>query len=924
MKKIRGKMQRQAAAVVSMSLIMSTPAMASGWMVNEKGWWFGTNAANTTWHANGWQWIDGNNDGVAECYYFDQNGYMIANGKTPDGYQVNADGQWVVNGAIQKKSSNTSTTPNEQNGSWIQNGSRWQWKNNDGSFRKNGWYWLDGNRDGVAECYYFDANGLMIANGNTPDGYTVNADGAWVSDNKVQTKKLTTGGGPGGGTTTSSAGTISSGGGGGGGSSSGGGGGSSSGSSSGTSSSSDSYMGKPGSGTANHPTTGNMGMMTSDEWAETEEAILAFKDANITSDMTDFEKEMKIIQWLAENCTYNKSVDRYDWTYATAYSCIIKGEAQCSGYADAFLQTAKLCGLTAKYVELPKSTHAIAAIKIDGNWYWIDETEADKESIGSFSPGSKFRSIAVGSTFIDCGAINMTDTQVGDMWSDPSTYSVKLNCTATKHGSQAAYNYFMYGFTPENKQEKTAKAIAEIEKTANTYKAAGKLLVEYTDAETTANQIYDYLKERIDRKDDDYSYCIVFSSKTEAKNAKNAICNKLNQKINNNCSGIIKNHENFGYTITDHGLDTKELGYVDGKFTYRSNDICYTINYIYNGYQIGTDSESVSKGTTVNYSIPDGFLYDRAAVEGNGSATVKEDSFTPYSNGVVINVTVKRPAKLNYTVNFVCGNSIISTDEGSAEAGSTVKYSLPTGWEFISAESSDEKSTIDGTAFTVNASGTVFTVYIRDINNMEDTTGKYTYILNYVYNGEVVSTSKRTATPNQTLHYGEYTDINGNQYVPISNCAGKDTYEVTITEDGQIVNIETTLIKASDETTTNETALTALANEELDAEAKAAASENADAKVETESTEAAVVKKAEAKTVTAETAAVEKEMAKNIEAETAAADAENATAKTEAVAEVTENAEEKTETAENVEVTAENTAAAVTESAGSDATEQRS
>lgn len=48
--------------------------------------------------------LDGNGDGVAECYYFDGNGYMLANTTTPDGYTVNADGAWTVNGVVQTKS----------------------------------------------------------------------------------------------------------------------------------------------------------------------------------------------------------------------------------------------------------------------------------------------------------------------------------------------------------------------------------------------------------------------------------------------------------------------------------------------------------------------------------------------------------------------------------------------------------------------------------------------------------------------------------------------------------------------------------------------------------------------------------------------------------------------------------------------------
>ena len=78
-------------------------AQAAGWQQNATGWWYGTNADNTTWYVNCWQWIDGNGDGVAESYCFDANGYLYTNTTTPDGYTVNADGAWTVNGVVQTK-----------------------------------------------------------------------------------------------------------------------------------------------------------------------------------------------------------------------------------------------------------------------------------------------------------------------------------------------------------------------------------------------------------------------------------------------------------------------------------------------------------------------------------------------------------------------------------------------------------------------------------------------------------------------------------------------------------------------------------------------------------------------------------------------------------------------------------------------------
>ena len=52
-----------------------------------------------------WQWLDLNSDGVYECYYFNVLGHMYKNGTTPDGYQVNKKGEWVVDDIVQRKSS---------------------------------------------------------------------------------------------------------------------------------------------------------------------------------------------------------------------------------------------------------------------------------------------------------------------------------------------------------------------------------------------------------------------------------------------------------------------------------------------------------------------------------------------------------------------------------------------------------------------------------------------------------------------------------------------------------------------------------------------------------------------------------------------------------------------------------------------------
>lgn len=73
-------------------------------------------------------------------------------------------------------------------GEWKQDAKGWWWDNGDGTYPKNAWQWCDGNGDGVSECYYFDGNGYCLMNTTTPDGYLVDANGAWVVDGKVQTQ----------------------------------------------------------------------------------------------------------------------------------------------------------------------------------------------------------------------------------------------------------------------------------------------------------------------------------------------------------------------------------------------------------------------------------------------------------------------------------------------------------------------------------------------------------------------------------------------------------------------------------------------------------------------------------------------------------------------------------------------------------------
>lgn len=820
---MRKKQLYKRAMIMSLAAAMAagsaTTAFAGQWEQDAKGWRFQT--GENAYHTNGWQWLDGNGDGIAECYYFGSDGYMAAATTTPDGYTVNADGAWTENGVVKTRDDRI-TVPN---GAWVRgegtNAGRWWWKNTDGSYPKNEWKWLDGNNDGIAECYYFDADGWCVLNGTTPDGFTVNADGAWMTGDAVARRPAKHGsaGGPGGGTGTSTASKSSNGSGGGGSHSSGGsssGGSSSSGSSSsgggssasgGSSSSGSSSGSDTNTGYVHDENYGNLGKMTSSEWAETKAAILAFKDENITDDMTDFEKEMKIIQWLCENCVYEQSED---WTMATAYSCIIGGRAMCDGYADAFLQTAKLCGLTVKFVERPG--HSFNAIKLDSHWYWVDVTFADKEHAGNSVPGgSATGSIPVGTTFIEYGAVNMTDDQVKNVEGSRDKYSVSLSATATTYDRNAVYDYYKYGLIPGRNDQKIAEADAAVETTIASYKADGKLAVDYTTVDDTVAKIVAYLSDRIDHKQADYGICVVFANEADAKNASN-IASKVNKQINAKYSGKgISWASGMKFTLPEENYyTTKKLAYTDGAIPYGKNAVGYTIRFVYDGTEISSVTGTTTKNQVIEgWNIPDGYEMDKVEVtSGSGSVLSGGTILSASADGTVFTVTLKKSGiddskkddtpvtEPNYTIRFVCNGEQVGEEKtGYAKPNTWVEYEIPEGYKYKEMSVDSAKGSGNGTQFILYQSGAVFTV---ELYRLDDAAEEYCYTTRYMYNGKLIAELNGTGKPNATIYIRQFETMDGKVYVPVGNgTAG--CYIAKLTKNNMVFEIETILQEQNDE-----------------------------------------------------------------------------------------------------------------------------
>lgn len=95
-------MKRKAITMLTTFMLaasMSMTSFAGTWEQAGNEWKYKNDDGT---YATSWQWIDG------KSYYFDGNGNM-AKATTVDGYTLNADGQWVVDGVVQTQGTATQT-----------------------------------------------------------------------------------------------------------------------------------------------------------------------------------------------------------------------------------------------------------------------------------------------------------------------------------------------------------------------------------------------------------------------------------------------------------------------------------------------------------------------------------------------------------------------------------------------------------------------------------------------------------------------------------------------------------------------------------------------------------------------------------------------------------------------------------------------
>ena len=100
----------------------------------------------------------------------------------------------------------------------------------------------------------------------------------------------------------------------------------------------------------------------------------------ITEDMSDYEKELSIHDYLVTNCVYSKTMSASpESPIYRAYGALVNKDAVCNGYAEAMYILLLCAGVEVEFVvgSTGDIDHAWNLVKLDGEWYHLDSTWDD-------------------------------------------------------------------------------------------------------------------------------------------------------------------------------------------------------------------------------------------------------------------------------------------------------------------------------------------------------------------------------------------------------------------------------------------------------------------------------------------------------------------------------------------------------------------
>ena len=174
-------------------------------------------------------------------------------------------------------------------------------------------------------------------------------------------------------------------------------------------------------------------------------AVVSDVLSGLEDDMSEFERELYLHDYLVKNCKYIENADdSVDDDPYTAYGCLVEQKAVCEGYTKAFQLLLKCCGIPSVTIkgsveESSVVDHIWNAVKIGGKWYHTDVTWDDTDDVNMYDCFNQTEEIFRKSHSFSPMLSESTEDELRDEDDTLIAFNIVIpKCTATK------YNYYRY------------------------------------------------------------------------------------------------------------------------------------------------------------------------------------------------------------------------------------------------------------------------------------------------------------------------------------------------------------------------------------------------------------------------------------------------------------------------------------------------
>lgn len=136
---------------------------------------------------------------------------------------------------------------------------------------------------------------------------------------------------------------------------------------------------------------------------EIKNVVSDFMYNNINSNMSEYDIELTIHDYLVSNTEYGHADEYYEDEHSP-YGALINHVAVCEGYAKAYELLSICCGLESKlvYGTTSNGNHVWNISKIDGEWYQVDVTWDDQtEDAGDYDFGISHAFFNINDTYLN-------------------------------------------------------------------------------------------------------------------------------------------------------------------------------------------------------------------------------------------------------------------------------------------------------------------------------------------------------------------------------------------------------------------------------------------------------------------------------------------------------------------------------------------